>query len=65
MSELYFLGADIIVETKNLLNLTSVVCTDGMDENELKELVLAPQETISDLSLGGNGSEIIVDGDQW
>ncbi len=32
---------------------------------ELKELVLAPQETISNLELGGNGSEIIVDGDEW
>lgn len=32
---------------------------------ELKELVLAPQETISDLELGGNGSEIIVDDDYW
>ncbi len=33
---------------------------------ELKELVLAPQETISDLEIGtGSGYEIIVPDDYW
>lgn len=49
MSELYFLGADIIVETKNLLNLTSVICTDGMDENELKAYYMGVENALSAL----------------
>lgn len=49
MSELYFLGADIIVETKNLLNLTSDACTDGMNENELKAYKMGVENALSAL----------------
>lgn len=49
MSELYFLGADIIVETTNLLNLTSDICTNGMNENELKAYKMGIKNTLSAL----------------
>ena len=60
MSELYFVGADIIVETKNLLNLTSVVCTDGMDENELKAYYMGVENTLSALKAIVEESELPV-----
>lgn len=60
MNELYFLGADIIVETKNLLNLTSVICTDGMTESELKAYHMGVENALSALSAIVKESDIPV-----
>ena len=47
MEELYFLGIDIIEETKTIMNLTSDACTDGMSESELKAYQLGVTNVFS------------------
>ncbi len=49
MNELYFLGMDIAKETKSIIDSTSVVCTNGMTESELKAYKLGIANTISAL----------------
>lgn len=35
MNELYFLGMDIVEEVKNILNVSEILCTNGMTDVEL------------------------------
>jgi hypothetical protein len=49
MNELYFLGMDIAEETKTLVDFTTITCTNGMTENELKAYKLGITNTISAL----------------
>ena len=49
MNELYFIGMDIVEETKSLVDLTTITCTDGMTENELMAYKLGIKNTISAL----------------
>lgn len=35
MNELYFLGMDIVEEVKNILNISEILCTNGMTDVEL------------------------------
>lgn len=50
MNELYFLGMDIVEETKNFLKLSQLLCTDGMTENELKAYNMGVENAMSALS---------------
>lgn len=47
MNELYFLGMDIVKETKTLIDFTTITCTKGMTENELRAYKLGVENTIS------------------
>jgi hypothetical protein len=47
MNELYFLGMDIVEETKTLANLTTITCTDGMTESELAAYKLGIENALS------------------
>lgn len=49
MNELYFLGMDITEETKRLVDFTTITCTNGMTDNELKAYKLGITNTISTL----------------
>ena len=49
MSELYFLGADIVEETKSFMKLSEIICTDGMTENELKAYYMGVENALSAL----------------
>lgn len=49
MNELYFLGMDIAEETKILVNMTAITCTDGMTESELAAYKMGIENTISAL----------------
>ncbi len=66
MNELYFVGMDIVEETKTLSDFTSSICTDGMEENELKAYRLGVANTISalreTLASADNGFIINIDG---
>ena len=50
MNELYFLGVDIIEETKNLMRLTDVICTEGMSESELAAYKMGVKNVMSVLA---------------
>lgn len=50
MNELYFLGVDIIEETKNLMRLTDVLCTEGMSESELAAYNMGVKNVLSVLA---------------
>ena len=50
MDELYFLGMDIIEETKNFMKLSQLLCTDGMTESELKAYQMGIENVLSALS---------------
>ena len=62
MNELYFVGMDIIEETKMLVDFTTSICTDGMTENELKAYKLGVANTMSALRevLSSAGKELVV-----
>ena len=49
MNEVYFLGMDIVEEVKNMIKLSTVLCTDGMAENELKAYQMGVENTLSAL----------------
>ena len=49
MNELYFVGMDIIEETKTLVDFTTSICTDGMTESELKAYKMGVANTLSAL----------------
>ena len=49
MSELYFLGADIVEETKTFMKLSETICTDGMTESELKAYHMGVENALSAL----------------
>lgn len=46
MEELYFIGMDILEETKTLVNETIEECTKGMTENELRAYNLGVENTL-------------------
>ena len=50
MNELYFLGMDIVEETNTLVNTTTMTCTNGMTENELRAYTMGIKNTISALA---------------
>lgn len=60
MNELYFLGMDIAEETKNLMKITTIACTDGMTESELKAYKLGVENTISALKTVMEEDEVAV-----
>jgi hypothetical protein len=49
MNELYFVGMDIVEETKTLVDFTTITCTDGMTDNELRAYKLGVENTLSAL----------------
>lgn len=49
MNELYFLGMDIVEETRTISKFSTIICTDGMTENELKAYELGIENTLSAL----------------
>ena len=49
MHELYFLGMDVIEETRIISKLTTTLCTDGMTEDELKAYELGIENALSAL----------------
>lgn len=49
MDELFFVGMDIVEETKNIINAATPDCTKGMTESELKAYNLGITNTLSAL----------------
>ena len=49
MNELYFLGTDIFEETRAIIKFNTILCTDGMTENELKAYNMGIENTLSAL----------------
>lgn len=49
MHELYFLGMDIVDETRTISKLSTIICTDGMTESELKAYELGIENALSAL----------------
>lgn len=49
MNELYFLGMDIVEETKNLMSLSTVILTDGMSDSEIAAYKMGIENTLSAL----------------
>jgi hypothetical protein len=61
MNELYFLGMDIAKEAKAIADSTTIVCTNGMTESELKAYKLGVANTISALkAVIGNEDDMAV-----
>ena len=63
MRELYFLGMDIIEETRAISKFSTILCTDGMTESELKAYELGMENVLSALNsvLEREGEMIVVD----
>jgi hypothetical protein len=51
MNELYFLGMDIVEETRNIIKFSEIICTDGMTESELKAYQMGIENTLSALKV--------------
>ena len=49
MDELFFIGMDVVEETKNLVNTTLAACTNGMTESELQAYNMGIKNTLSAL----------------
>lgn len=49
MNEVYFLGMDIVEEVMDMVDLTKLVCINGMDDNEIKAYNLGISNAISAL----------------
>lgn len=49
MHELYFLGMDIVEETRTISKFSTILCTDGMTESELKAYELGIENALSAL----------------
>lgn len=60
MNEVYFLGMDIVEEVKNIIKLSTVLCTDGMTENELKAYQMGVENTLSALDAAIRENDIPV-----
>ena len=60
MNELYFLGMDIVEETKTLVDFTEITCTNGMAENELAAYSMGVKNTISALKSVLNDNDLPV-----
>lgn len=50
MDELFFVGMDIVKETKNIINAATSDCTRGMTDNELQAYNLGITNTLSVLN---------------
>ena len=63
MNELYFLGMDIVEETRVINKFNTILCTDGMTESELKAYELGIENTLSTLKsvLERDNNMIVVD----
>ena len=63
MNELYFLGMDIVDETRTISKFNTILCTDGMSESELKAYELGIENALSALKsvLEREGEMIVVD----
>lgn len=62
MNELYFVGMDIVEETRMTVDFSTSICTDGMSENELKAYSLGVSNALSALkeTLVTAGKEFVV-----
>jgi len=60
MNELYFLGMDVVEETKVLVDFTTITSTDGMTESELKAYKMGIENTISALKATLESDDIVV-----
>lgn len=60
MNELYFLGMDIAEEVRTLVDFTTITCTNGMTENELKAYKLGIENTLSALKAIINNDDMAV-----
>ena len=62
MNELYFLGMDIVEETRAISKFSEILCTDGMTESELKAYELGIENTLSALkaSLATEGNLVVI-----
>ena len=60
MNELYFLGMDIVEEVKSMVDATTLACTYGMTENELKAYKLGVQNVLSALDTTIYDNELTV-----
>ena len=60
MNELYFLGMDIVEEVKSMVDATTLACTYGMTENELKAYKLGVKNVLSALDATVYDSELPV-----
>lgn len=49
MDELFFVGMDIVEETKSVINAATPVCTNGMTESEIEAYNLGIKNTLSAL----------------
>ena len=49
MDELFFVGMDIVEETKNIVNAATPNCTRGMTDSELQAYNLGLKNTLSTL----------------
>ena len=63
MHELYFLGMDIVEETRSISKFNTILCTDGMTESELKAYELGIENTLSVLKsvIERDGQMITID----
>ena len=61
MDELYFLGMDVVDETKSLVDFTMITCTSGMTDNELAAYQLGVNNVMSTLKtvLSDSGLKVI------
>ena len=60
MSELYFLGMDIIEEVKHMVDATELACTEGMTESELNAYRLGVQNVLAALDTTVCDTDLIV-----
>lgn len=61
MHELCFLGMDIVEETREISKFSTILCTDGMTENELKAYNLGIENALSALkSVIDEGNNMLV-----
>lgn len=62
MNELYFVGMDIVEETRMAVDFSTSICTDGMTENELKAYNLGVSNVMSVLkeTLSSTDNKFIV-----
>ena len=49
MDELFFVGMDIVEETKSIVNAATPFCTNGMTESEIEAYNLGIKNTLSAL----------------
>lgn len=60
MNELYFLGMDIVEETKALVNISEITCTTGMTDSELCAYKMGIVNTLSALKAAMDDDTIVV-----